>query len=262
MDPDQRRVCLEAARVSQTALLDGLGGFQLDPLERVRRAENKPLQLKAAQALGLPIPRTIISNDPDAVRAFAEYCPGGMITKMASSHFFREDEAGEFECIYTNVVTPEALADLGGLHLCPMIFQERVQKALELRVTVVGHRLFTAAVDSQIAAGARVDWRRDQEPLLGTWRPHELPRDVEEKLLALLDRFGLNFGGIDLILTPGGDYVFLEVNPLGSFSWAEHDLGESGASIADAVADLLLGRAPRRVQEAYPHQKTRGGKRR
>ena len=153
MDADQRRVCVEAAQVSLTGLLAELGGLQLDPQECVRRAEHKPLQLKVAQALGLPIPPTLISNDPDAVRAFARSCPEGLITKMVVSKFFRTDEAGEIESVYTNLVTPETLEDLRGLHLCPMIFQARVPKALELRVTVVGHQVFTAAVDSQIAAG-------------------------------------------------------------------------------------------------------------
>jgi glutathione synthase/RimK-type ligase-like ATP-grasp enzyme len=247
MDADQRRVCVEAAQVSLTGLLAALGGWQLDPQERVRRAEHKPLQLQVAQALGLPIPPTLISNDPDAVRAFARSCPGGMITKMVVSKFFRTDEAGEIESVYTNLVTPETLEDLRGLHLCPMIFQARVPKALELQVTVVGHRVFTAAVDSQIAAGARVDWRRDQGPLCGAWRPYALPMEVEEKLLRLLDHFGLNFGAIDLILTPGGQYVLLEVNPLGSFSWLEYGLWEGRFPLSGAVADLLLGRAPRRV---------------
>jgi hypothetical protein len=244
---EYRRVCVEAAQVSLAALLGGVGGFQLDPLARVRRAENKPLQLKAAAALGLPLPKTLVSNDRDAVLAFARSCPGGVIAKMVVPQFFRRDAQGELEGVYTNAVAPEDLADLDGLHLCPMIFQERVPKALELRVTVVGRRVFAAAVDSQIAGGARVDWRRDQEPLLGGWRPHQLPRVVEEKLLALLDHFGLNFGAIDLILTPEGRYVFLEVNPLGAFSWLEFGLWEGSFPISGAVADLLLGRAPRRI---------------
>jgi hypothetical protein len=122
-------------------------------------------------------------------------------------------EAGESEDVYTNLVTPEMLEDLRGLHLCPRIVQARVPKALELRVTVVGHRVFTTAVDSQIAAGAHVDWRRDQRPLRGAWRPYVLPMEVEERLLRLLDQFGLNCEAIDLVLTPGGQDVFLEVNP-------------------------------------------------
>jgi glutathione synthase/RimK-type ligase-like ATP-grasp enzyme len=166
---------------------------------------------------------------------------------MVVSKFFRTDEAGEIESVYTNLVTPETLEDLHGLYLCPMIFQARVPKALELRVTVVGHQVFTAAVDSQIAAEARVDWRRDQGPLCDAWRPYALPTEVEEKLLRLLDHFRLNFGAIDLILTPGGQYVFLEVNPLGSFAWLEHGLWEGRFPVSGAVADLLLGRTPRRV---------------
>ena len=79
MEPDHHRVCVEAAQVSLTGLLAVPDGLQLDPQEHVRRAEQKPLQLKVAQALGLPIPPTLLSNDPDAVRAFARLGEGGMI---------------------------------------------------------------------------------------------------------------------------------------------------------------------------------------
>ncbi|MCY1065521.1 MvdD family ATP-grasp ribosomal peptide maturase [Nannocystis sp. RBIL2] len=247
MEPEFHRTSVQAAEATTTAMLAGLGCFQLDPREIVRRAENKPFQLQLAQELGLAIPATLISNDPAEVRAFARSCPGGLVTKMVVPQFVREDGEGELESVYTSVVTPEELASLDGLHLCPMIFQERVPKALELRVTIVGRRVFTAAVDSQLADGARVDWRRDQGPILGTWRPHALPQELEDELLRLLDRLGLEFGGVDLILTPEGRHVFLEVNPLGSFSWLEQLVWADTAPISNAVADLLLGRAPPRI---------------
>ena len=101
-----------------------------------------------------------------------------------------------------------------------------------------------AAVDSQIAEDARVDWRRDQGPILGTWRPYELPKEIEERLLGLLNLFGLEFGTIDIILTPEGRYVFLEANPLGSFSWLETNLWDRSSPISGAVADILLRSRP------------------
>lgn len=240
MDPDHRRAGVEAAETVLTGLLSKLGCFQLDPRERVRRADNKPVQLQAAEALGLSIPATLISNDPEAVRAFARSCRGGIITKMVVPHYALARGDEEFDCFYTTALTPEALEDLNGLQLCPMIFQEQVEKALELRVTVVGRRVFTAAIDSQAVEEMRVDWRREPARLSSVLRPYVLPAAVEEKLLLLLDHFGLSFGGIDLILTPDGRYVFLEVNPLGSFSWMEHALWDRSFPISAAVADLLL----------------------
>jgi len=47
----------------------------------------------------------------------------------------------------------------------------------------------------------------------------------------------LNYGAIDIILTPEGKHVFLELNPAGEFFWLER---APGLPISDAIADLLL----------------------
>jgi glutathione synthase/RimK-type ligase-like ATP-grasp enzyme len=62
-----------------------------------------------------------------------------------------------------------------------------------------------------------------------------------------MDYFVLNYGAIDIIVTPEGRHVFLEVNPVGEFFWLER---HPGLPIADAIADVLLGRAPRRLAAA------------
>jgi glutathione synthase/RimK-type ligase-like ATP-grasp enzyme len=46
----------------------------------------------------------------------------------------------------------------------------------------------------------------------------------------------LQFAGIDLVQTPEGEYVFLEVNPSGQWLWLD-DMLEFG--ISDAVAQWL-----------------------
>jgi glutathione synthase/RimK-type ligase-like ATP-grasp enzyme len=77
------------------------------------------------------------------------------------------------------------------------------------------------------------------------WKPYELPPDVNDRLLRLMDRFGLNYGAIDIIVTPEKRHVFLEVNPVGEFFWLERC---PGLGISSAIADVLLGRAPRRLR--------------
>ena len=101
----------------------------------------------------------------------------------------------------------------------------------------------SASVDSQVSARAAHDWRRDGLRMLQDWRPYQLPSDVEEKILCLMDYFSLNYGAIDIILTPDDQHVFLELNPSGEFFWLERT---PGLPISDAIADLLLGHSPRR----------------
>jgi MvdD family ATP-grasp ribosomal peptide maturase len=241
MDRQFRHASLGEARSTVMGMLASLDAFRMDAEPHIRRAENKQLQIQIARELGLETPRTLITNDPEAVRAFAGTCESGLITKMLSSFAIQEDEAEKV--VFTNRVRAEDLNDLDGLRLCPMTFQEEVSKALELRVTIVGERVFAASIDSQASARAAQDWRRDGVQLINAWQHYQLPSEVEEKLLRLMDYFELNYGAADLILTPEGRHVFLEVNPSGEFFWLEQ---APGLPISDAIADVLLGRAKRR----------------
>jgi len=242
MDRDHRRVSTEESRRTFMGMLESLPVFRLDPEFLVRRAEHKSAQLTWAREVGMDIPRTLTTNEPDAVRAFAATCPGGIITKMLSA-FALYDAEGRENVVFTSEVSTEDLADLDGLRLCPMTFQERVPKAVELRVTVMGYDVFAAAVDSQANVDARVDWRRDGVGLLHAWVRHDLPPLVRHQVLAFMDRVGLNYGALDFILTPDGRYVFLEINPVGEFFWLEDC---PGFPLSDTLAALLLGQAPRR----------------
>ena len=76
------------------------------------------------------------------------------------------------------------------------------------------------------------------------WNPFQLPEKVGKQMLQLMDQLGMNYGAVDLILTPENEYVFLEVNPVGEFFWLDI---LSGGDIASAIADLLVGKGKRRV---------------
>jgi len=117
----------------------------------------------------------------------------------------------------------------------PVILQEYVHKSLELRVTVIGPRVFTAALFSQQTREGRVDWRRSVQDDLRHER-YDLPEDISERCRRLVKGLGLKFGAIDLILTPEGHFVFLEINPNGQWTWIE---SRTGMPMVDALIDLL-----------------------
>lgn len=222
-------------------MMEALGKktFILDPCHRVKYASHKQLQLQVAREVGLEIPRTLTTNHPGAVREFIPTCENGMIAKMLSSFSVYDDEDKKEKVVYTNPVTREDLEDLSGLSLCPMTFQENVPKKLELRITIVGKRIFAAAVDSGKSPLGKNDWRRDGVGLIRSWEFHPLPREIEVKLLRLMAVFGLNYGAVDMILTPDNRYVFLEINPAGEFFWLE--LNPPEFPISAAIADVLTG---------------------
>jgi glutathione synthase/RimK-type ligase-like ATP-grasp enzyme len=233
---------MAASEVAVVGMLDSLAdAFHLDPSWRAARAGNKLSQLRLAPACSLEVPRTMVTNDPDAVRAFARRA-GPLVTKMLVQPPLPAGEE-ETAVVFTSAVTEADLRDLDGLPMCPMIFQERIEKQLEIRATIVGHEVFSAAID--VSGSGEVDWRRVR--LTGgavDWTPCELPADVRAGLVGMLDRLGLNFGAFDLVRTAAGRHVFLELNPFGSFAF----LGQAWEGpIAAAIADVLVDPGARRL---------------
>ena len=200
--------------------------------------------LEVARSLGLDVPRTLATNDPEEARAFLATCDQGAIYKPFRSPVrHTTDEQGEKkpQAIFTNKLDERALAQLDGVRHAPCIFQELVPKKLELRVTAIGKKLFACEIHSQGRDESAVDFRRDQGMTLTPHATHELPRAVGEKLLALDERLGLVYGAFDLILTPEGRYVFLEVNQQGQFLWIEE---EAGLPLLENFTEMLIqGRA-------------------
>jgi hypothetical protein len=138
--------------------------------------------------------------------------------------------------VYTNRVREEDLAGAEALRHCPMVFQELIPKAHELRVAWVGDEAYAGALDASGTSRGHTDWRR-AAPDECRWQKARLPAEVSSGLRALMSELGLVFGSIDLICTPSGEHVFLEVNPGGEWGMLELDLG---LPIAEAIAGALL----------------------
>lgn len=218
----------------------GIGKFVLDAVADIRRADNKQLQLKVANRLGLHIPATLITNSATEVRDFAQNF-SAVVSKMQYAFSIYDGDDDEYR-VYSQKWLPEELQEMAGLEFSPMIFQEYVEKDCEFRVIIVGEQIFCGKIPSQQSEDGQADWRKDAN-LIDEVQAYELPASVKLKLLHLMDYFRLNYGAIDLIKTPEGKYVFLEINPVGEFSWLDKALGHK---ISEAIANVLLNRARRR----------------
>ena len=247
MAPGVRETCVAASELALVGMLDSLRVFQLDPHANQARASNKVRQLRLAQEIGLEIPATIVTNDPEAVRAFAGRV-GPVIAKMLVQPASTGPETDESPVVFTTAMTAADLAQLDGLDLCPMIFQEQIENQRDIRVTIVGNRMFSAALTAPARAGGDLDWRRDSyaRDQVPAWVPHDLPGVLLGQLLDVVDHFGLNYGAIDLIERPDGRHVFLELNPSGAFSF----MGEPDApQIAAQIANVLVDPAARLIDD-------------
>jgi glutathione synthase/RimK-type ligase-like ATP-grasp enzyme len=241
IEPEYLPATIEEVKRTLLGMLEGLDCFHLARNSVYRRLDSKEEQLKVAVRNGLLIPDTCISNDPGQVGRFMEQQGGSVVSKMQSSFaIYREAEE---HVVFTNAVTVDHLNDLATLQYCPMVFQQEVIKKLELRVTVVGRAVFAFSIDSQRVDNARVDWRKEGVNMINDWQPYTLPDEIENKLLAFMDDYGLNYGAIDLILTPDDQYYFLEVNAAGEYFWLDRLCDHA---ISKQIAAVLMGEAPRR----------------
>jgi MvdC family ATP-grasp ribosomal peptide maturase len=235
LDPNFHDMCIRESMATVEAFLDGLhlARWVNEPL-RDRLAENKLLQLRIAREVGLAVPRTLVTNDPEQMRSFFREVNRKMVAKLLKPVSTSMEAASVF--VYTSEVTSSDLADGGLLRHSPMVFQERVPKARELRVAFVGGNLFVGAIDAGGSTSEKLDWRL-YSPEETKWERDEVPRHLAAALKALMSRLGLVYGAIDLIRTPSGEHIFLEVNPGGEWGMLERDLDYP---ISEAIADALL----------------------
>jgi glutathione synthase/RimK-type ligase-like ATP-grasp enzyme len=232
MDEGVATFCRQETRAAIIGGIIGRNVRWMSHPSAIWQAEYKPYQLQLAASLGLTIPPTVVTNDPSAVRsAFDEF--GDLIIKPTRSGYVIKD-GGEY-AIYTSRLLAEHLDDLESARWSPSIYQALIPKKYDVRVTFVGDRYFAAAIDSPSDPAAHVDWRQTENPALPHY-PLKLPGALEATLRQLMDALRLTFGAIDLIQTPEGDYVFLEVNPNGQWLWLDDMLN---LCISDAVAEWL-----------------------
>lgn len=241
--PADRAWAEEQAQVALDSVWEQLDCQVVPGLRRVAQsAELKPRQLSLAVELGLTVPATLITNEPDDLLRFYEEQGGQVVAKVLRKPRIARSEQ-DVRLAYTHVVQRRDLLSFGGLAQAPIILQAYVPKQVELRLTIVGDRVFAACLHTQASELTRHDSRHVDASM--RIEPHTLDSQVSARCVALVKRLGLSFGTLDLIITPEGDHVFLEVNPAGRFRWIEE---RTGLPISDALAALLL--SPRKSGSA------------
>lgn len=203
-----------------------------------RIAASKMLQYRIAHEVGFRTPGTCFSNCKSKLLKLAATCESLILKPIDSSNIW--DEANDREYVfYAQKLASSALADIPEEAFSQTVsfVQSYVEKAFELRITVVGDRVFACKIDSQAQTDdtGRVDWRQGYEHGL-KHSVYDLPRPVAARCRRFLKRMGLNFGCFDFVVTPEKKYVFLECNPNGQWLWVEL---ETGMKISEAIADYF-----------------------
>ena len=136
--------------------------------------------------------------------------------------------------IYTTEVDADHFRKLGlsDVFSTPVFLQARIPNKHDLRVTIVAETVFAVRISK---IGNEVDWRKPE--IEKKYEPVTLPQALIEHMHRLMDHLGMVYAAIDLIETPDGDYIFLEINPVGEWAWLEQELG---LNISEKIIDQLL----------------------
>ena len=198
-------------------------------------------QMQRAARMGFSVPDSLIANRRAGVDALRASAADGIVFKSLSSASLAADQVAPEERVAPGVPTTritQAHEDiLDAVAEMPSFFQHHVAKSHELRATVIGDKLFAARIHSQDDPRTATDWRDMSAEI--RFEAETLPPEVERRCLDFVHSYGLTFGALNLIVTPNGDHVFLENNPVGQFLFVEQlvpELNMTGALAACLIA--------------------------
>jgi glycosyltransferase involved in cell wall biosynthesis/SAM-dependent methyltransferase len=205
------------------AWIDVTPALVINPPRAMASNNSKPYQLDLIRRGGFLVPETLLTTDPEAVRAFWEQ-HGQVIYKSVSG--VRSKVAR---------LRPEHVGRLEMVATCPTQFQRRID-GTDHRVHVVGDAVFACEVisdadDYRYAEGQPVEIRACC-----------LPDEVESRCRQLAANLGLPVAGIDLRRDRAANWYCFEVNPSPAFSYYEE---ATGLPIARAIASLLMSSSDR-----------------
>jgi hypothetical protein len=208
--PDLRRYAAKSSWETLEGLVEQLA-FQVRVIDlpgAVNRARLKVLQLELARQAGMALPRTLITNSPADAAAFV-----GAIRSSGSEVISKSPADPHDFPAKTELVDDRRAGLLDRVRLSPVILQQRIAGGPDLRIVVVGERLFGMAQTAGDGFDG-VDCRLDPAPRRA---PFEPAAALRLPILAMQRRLGLSFGVYDFKSDAAGTPFFLEVNPVGQW---------------------------------------------
>jgi len=236
-DPELHREVREHLRAEMKAVresfYDALGhAYWLSRPET--RDLNKTAQLRVAVRCGLLVPETLVTSERTLLLDFVARHPAAIVKSAGGGRFFRKGEVSYGP--YTAELTREHIASLAP-RTFPVLVQEAVPKAYEIRTFYLDGTCYSMAIFSQADPQTRVDFRRYNLDHPNRTVPYRLPETIEARIRETMDALGLVTGSLDLIRRPDGGFVFLEVNPVGQFGMVS---GPCHYQLERRIAEFLI----------------------
>lgn len=181
---------------------------------------SKPYQAQLIREHGFSIPETLVTNDPALVDEFRARHKSVIYKSLSGVRSI------------VRLLNDDDMRRLDSIRWCPTQFQQFVS-GTNVRVHVVGEEVFATSADT-----SEVDYRyATREGGETELEETTLPDAIRARCIELAASLGLEFAGIDLKFTPGGEVYCFEVNPSPGFSYFENNTGQP---IARAVARHLI----------------------
>ena len=93
------------------------------------------------------------------------------------------------------------------------------------------------AIFSQNDKQTKIDFRNYNDDRPNRYVPYLLPVSIEKKITKLMQKLNLTTGSVDLIKDIKGNYVFLEINPVGQFGMVS---GPCNYYLEKRIAEFLI----------------------
>lgn len=170
---------------------------------------NKLVVLYQAKMLGLEIPKTIIVTGKE--NKDDHFDNESIVSKAIKESFSANLSQGWFTC-YTEEIDEDQIVS----EYFPALYQSRIEKESDIRIFYLNGLFYSMAIRSQDNDQTKTDFRKYVKGANSSRSfPFKLPISIELKLQRLMKCLKLKTGSIDMVLKKNGNFVFLEVNPVG-----------------------------------------------
>jgi hypothetical protein len=184
-------------------------------------ASHKLEQLSRARQLGMLVPETIVTQSQMRLLRFFKDNGGQIIIKPMSGGYLQRDKPELDTVIYTNAVSLSDIRNFPKVAACPALFQERIDKARDVRITIIDQDVHAVSLQANESDGTqRLDIRRNRMEDV-KYEVIDLPNALRSTLLRYVQSYDLRFAAIDMAITSSGRWIFFEINPNGQWAWLD-----------------------------------------
>jgi ATP-GRASP peptide maturase of grasp-with-spasm system len=188
---------------------------------------------KAAKG-GLNTPKTLITSDKQKLSEFYDLHNQSIITKSIG------DARGVIYSDKTFTLATHTIKKIDTLpsKFSPSLFQEYIDKEIEIRTFYLDKQCYSMAIFSQNNEKTKIDFRNYDSENPNRFVPYTLPKTIENQITEFMSSINLNTGSLDIIKSSKtGEYYFLEVNPFGQFGMTSKPCNYN---LHQKVADYLI----------------------